>query len=515
MHCLYTMPAIYRKMKFFKLTTNSHRFAFIESEKNILVYRLEGNCIEKISSFKFDKLKASLEDLKKNHPEIQKSNNSWILGSARSEILTIEKAPLNKQELFEYARWKIQEMIEFPIDDAAYDILSNNSLKHPYFGKYLTAVVTKKSVQEDIANTFKHAKVPLATIDSLQTSFRDVFMWVAETNNNKPLAFLKFNSTSVQINIYLEAALVLSRHVELPRLSDFRQESSEEDKEALTEKLILELQRTIDLLDRQHDIHDFEYIYFSSPKNKNFHLIEEKICDYFSLKSLSGLESVHVYEMKNEESSLEIQACFLRGTKISELINLIPQTQKESSLTQDLKKVVMFASLAGVVLASIGSFYEYKVKQLVAEQKEMKEGNDKLSADIEKLKSAPVSVDTSIQKDVNDLLQTKDSLLQYQNNKSDVNTPLYPKFMYELAMAAKEKEVYLTKLQFTQTDLYLEGYCLNKLIFSQFIQELQKSSSVNGKFLKSVSLAQDAKTNRYNFVISSYEQGETHSGTNK
>ena len=495
-------------MNMFNFKSSDTRFAFIQGDNSVLVYRLQGKNIKMVLSFALEKINLSLEEIKKQYPEIIKSTNLWILSGSRAEILTADKAPLTKQEMFEYAKWKIQDMITLPMQDIVYDILTNNSIKQPYFSKFLTAVVVKRTVRDEILTSFRNHKIPLQAIDTMQTAIRDMFVMLDESNN-KPIAFLNLTEKGAQVSIYLEGGLILSRHIDLSKFNE--EVLSEEDLNSIFEKLTLEIQRNLDFLDRQHSITEFEYMLFSMPKTESFKKLQIQLCEYFSIKALDNLTKLPSFEYE-ENIPIEAIASFMRGNKVSEVINLMPVEVAETSLKHDAKRILMFLSMAGFIMAIGGGVYEYRHRTLSQENEQIKVEIEKLNTDIQKLKSVPFTVEPNLQKDITSLIQTKDMLLKLQAGSQNDKNSLFPQFMYEVGAASLASNVFLSSIEFTKNGVMLKGYCLDKKTFSQFLNKLQQANSLNGKSLRSISMSENSENNRFDFVISSQESSGTLGG---
>ncbi|HEY6437026.1 MAG TPA: hypothetical protein VIY47_10570, partial [Ignavibacteriaceae bacterium] len=108
-------------------------FLFYEQESLVLVYEKVANKIHKIFEFTFESLADSLEKLKKSHPGLSNAICYWILDG---RLESIEKTPLNKEEMLNYAKWKIQEMVDVPMHDISFDILTNNFAEANFFKKF-------------------------------------------------------------------------------------------------------------------------------------------------------------------------------------------------------------------------------------------------------------------------------------------------------------------------------------------------------------------------------------------
>lgn len=492
-------------MSILNFKRNDTKFAFIESNNTVSLYKLKAKTVSYVTSCERGALLSFLEKVKKDHSEILKSTNLWILDNARIE--NAEKAPLTKQEMLEYARWKLQDVVDLPMQDVAYDILTNNGLEPDFFQKILTAVVVKKTIRDDIIKEFKSVKIPLHAIDCMQTALIDFFKKVDDAVN--PVGFLKVDSSSATMSVYWAGGIVLSRHIELPKLLELEQESNTEAKMAILQLVIdrlnLELQRNIDFLGRQYKVNQFEKMVFSLPSEEIFENLKSQVKEYFTIKELDFTQHLDIHAEQEQNIAFEVLAMFYRGQKTNETINLLPTDSPETTLLQDAKKVVMFACLAGLGCAIVGGVYEWRARATGVEVEDIKKDNVQLMTDIEKMKSKPVVGDETIQKEINSLLQTKDTLLQLQSQQKQDMNHLFAQFMSEVATTAKSSGIYLQQIQYSQQGVLLRGYSLDRQAFAGFLAKLQNSPSLGGKSLKSISMGQNSQNNRFEFIISSEE----------
>lgn len=490
----------------FKINKSNAEFIFFESKERVTVYQSKNSLVSKLTEFDLSGLATAIDDLKKNHSEISKSKNTWIL-TTRTE--NIEKAPLNKEEMYSYAKWKIQEIVDVPLHDIYYDILTNNNIESNFYKKYATAVIAKKSHVDFILNAFDGSNVPLQAIDCRETAMLDFWEREASLLNKKALTFLKIEEDRAVMCVYFETGVVFDRVIELPVLKSFIGKEEDVDEETyrlILDKLCLEIQRNVDFLDRQYGVQHFENIVYSLPRNSILINLTTDISQYFNVKGVDLYGDLNYKSVQGEIVPVEILASFERGKVRVEHINLIPKVEKVTSFNEDFKKVLVVSLLLGLANSGIGSYYELKARSLNEESTALQAEKEKLDKEVAQLKSQIVSTNNNLEKEIDNLLRNKNEIIKMQSAGVSKNTQSYNKVMKDIAIKAKSSGVILRLIKYDDTGLLLEGLSQTKEMFTVFLNNLQKAETLKGKSLNLISIQQKAEGN-FEFRISSENMG--------
>lgn len=489
----------------FKLNKNNIEFIFLEAKEKVAVYISENNHVRRLTEFNLGELSVSIESLKKSHSEIGKSKNTWLL-TTRTENL--EKAPLNKEEMLNYAKWKIQELVDVPLHDIYYDVLTNNSIDTNFYKKYATAVIIKKSHVDFILNAFAGANIPLNAIDCRETAMLDFFEREGTLLNKKALTFLKIEEDRALMCVYYEGGIVFDRIIELPILKDYISKGepiNEESYRSILDKLCLEIQRNVDYLDRQYGIQHFENIVYSLPEDSILINLTTDISQYFNVKGVDLYSSLNYKPVENEVVPVDILASFERGKVRVEHINLIPKVIKVTNFNEDLKKVVLVSLLLGVVVASIGAYYEWKARSLEEEAVRLKVEVEKVTNELQALKTQEVTINAVLEGEIENLIRNKNEVLQQQSYAAQEVTQSYKKIMKEIAVIAKSSGVVLKQIKYDDNGLLLLGNVQAKETFTLFLNNLQKAETLKGKSLSLIGIEQSGAS--FDFRVSSENMG--------
>lgn len=179
-----------------------------------------------------------------------KQQQCTTLLSGEDYRLAQQEAPdVPAAERVQAMRWRLKDMVDFPLDDAAIAIadIPGDSNRQP--GVFAIAAPAARIV--DKMKQFADAKLSLAAIDIPEMAVRNVAELFEQ--ENRGLALLHVSAAESLLVVTWHGELVLSRHMDVA--GDALEAADPERRGMLLERLALELQRTLDNFDRQ-----FSYI---------------------------------------------------------------------------------------------------------------------------------------------------------------------------------------------------------------------------------------------------------------
>jgi MSHA biogenesis protein MshI len=179
---------------------------------------------------------------------VQRFRCSTLLNPGDYRLLAVDAPPVPAEELKNALRWKIKDMVDFRVEDAAVDVLTvpeiGNDASPP---KRLLAAVARADVVRACMARWRRAKAPLAIIDIPELAQRNVAALLEE--EGRGLALLSFSQTGGLLTFTLRGELCLARHIDVSWLQ--LQRADAEQRLRLFERIALELQRSLDHFDRQ------------------------------------------------------------------------------------------------------------------------------------------------------------------------------------------------------------------------------------------------------------------------
>ncbi len=184
------------------------------------------------------------------------------------QLLLVEAPKVEPKELGEAIRWRIKDLINYPLEEAAVDafLLPKDSSSSGASMAY--AVVVKKEYIRSLVSFVEQARLELKAIDIGEMCLQNVLSAGADKEAlSRSTALVKFRQGSGSLHVYKAGNLYLSRQFKLDYgaglLDDLPQEA-----------LVLELQRSLDYYERQMRQVPPRTIYFCGDN-----ISEDKITD--------------------------------------------------------------------------------------------------------------------------------------------------------------------------------------------------------------------------------------------
>lgn len=174
---------------------------------------------------------------------------STLLALGEYQLLSVEAPNVPPDELKTAIRWKLKGLLDFHVDDATIDVLDVPVEKSaPVRNHSMYAVAAHNQLIQQRQTLFANAKIPLAVIDIPEMAQRNISALVAP--EGRGLAMLSFDARGGLLTITFSGELYLSRRMDAP-LSTFENADTDQ-KNAQFERIVLELQRSLDHFDRQY-----------------------------------------------------------------------------------------------------------------------------------------------------------------------------------------------------------------------------------------------------------------------
>ncbi len=153
------------------------------------------------------------------------------------QLHVIETPAVAKEELAQAARWKVKDLIAYPIDEAVVDVFSVYDGPPPQGKSDLLYVVTcQKSILQPWLDLFTEQDIEVDAIDIYELTLVNLLQVLGE--NKGTLAILHLRARSGIVLVCKEGRLFIARHI------DMGYESL--GSELFFEQILLEVQRTLD-----------------------------------------------------------------------------------------------------------------------------------------------------------------------------------------------------------------------------------------------------------------------------
>ncbi|MFZ5491310.1 MAG: agglutinin biogenesis protein MshI [Pseudomonadota bacterium] len=183
-----------------------------------------------------------------------------LLSPGEYRLLMIDAPPVAPHEMRMAVRWRIKDMIDFPVEDAIVDVIRLDP-GHVATTDKLMAVVARNDLLKRYIETAERANVTLASIDIPELAQRNIAA-LLETED-RALAMLSFTPHGGLLTVTRAGELCFHRHFDVGRMD--QGPSVDPGMHESFERLTLDLQRSLDHVERQYSHWRLDRIVLAPP----------------------------------------------------------------------------------------------------------------------------------------------------------------------------------------------------------------------------------------------------------
>jgi MSHA biogenesis protein MshI len=171
-----------------------------------------------------------------------------LLRHGQYQIVQVEDPQVAAEERREAVRWRIKDMVEFPVDQAGVDVLEIPGGGGAGRGPQVFAVAASHGVLAPLIHLFQDAKIPLKAIDVPELALRNVAALFEE--EGRGLALLCFDSGGGRLVFTFKGELFATRRIDMTA-ADIVAPGAEAPG-GVFERVLLDVQRSLDNFDRNY-----------------------------------------------------------------------------------------------------------------------------------------------------------------------------------------------------------------------------------------------------------------------
>lgn len=179
---------------------------------------------------------AKLETLVKDHGLPKGTRANLVLPPESYALLLVEPPEVAPDELREAIRWRVRELVAFPVEDAIIDVFAfpEDAAKGR---KTCFVAIAERAQLAPRVDAFRDSRLDLRSIDITELALRNLL----PDDCGDAVAVLYCQGSTALIAVYKGARLFLSRRVDVRDLQD----------ERTVDQMLLQLQRSVDYFDSQ------------------------------------------------------------------------------------------------------------------------------------------------------------------------------------------------------------------------------------------------------------------------
>ncbi|MFW5442923.1 MAG: hypothetical protein ACKE51_01275 [Methylococcaceae bacterium] len=200
-----------------------------------------------------NKKQATLKELTEKH-QLTEYDCNIVLTSGEYRLVTIEAPEVADNELIEAIRWKISDLIEFPVDDALIEHYPLPLSERVNSEKMLEVIACPKSAIQPLVDLCINCELQLKVIDIQETCLRNLATLLPE--NDRGIAVLHLHKTTGRIIIEQQGSIYISRKLTMgyDRLGLTDNFLSDEQIALEQNGLALEIQRSFDYVESYYGL---------------------------------------------------------------------------------------------------------------------------------------------------------------------------------------------------------------------------------------------------------------------
>lgn len=162
-------------------------------------------------------------------------------------ILQVEAPSVPAAEMKTAIRWRIKDLIDFPVEAATVDAINIPQDDYTATRPQVLAVAARNELIAAMVKPFDDAGISLDVVDIPELAQRNVAHLLEQ--ERRGLALLAFDARGGLLTFTCDGELYHHRRIELPVAS--LADKAEEPRRQLYDRIVLELQRSLDHFDRQ------------------------------------------------------------------------------------------------------------------------------------------------------------------------------------------------------------------------------------------------------------------------
>jgi MSHA biogenesis protein MshI len=172
-----------------------------------------------------------------------------LLNHGQYQMLQTDAPVVPSEEMANALRWRVKDMVDFPVDQAGIEVLPIPSEATPGRLPQVYVVAASHRVLTPTVRLFQDAGIPLEAIDIPELAQRNVAALFEP--EHRGLAMLAFDQLGGRLTFTYEGELYVTRHIEATATELAR--TGDDAAGSLYERVLLDVQRSLDNFDRNYN----------------------------------------------------------------------------------------------------------------------------------------------------------------------------------------------------------------------------------------------------------------------
>jgi MSHA biogenesis protein MshI len=432
---------------------------------------------------------------------LQRHRCTTLLSDGSCQLVQVNAPPVPADELKPALRWAVKDALEFPVDDAVIDALQVPADGAPAGRAPLAfAVVARRERVAERVQAFQRAKLPLKAIDTTETAQRNVAALFEEPGRG--LAMLAFHAGGGLLTFTRNGELFASRHIDIaPGALALADDADAARRDALFERIGLEVQRSLDNFDRQFSQIALQGVVVAAPAGAaalvhylaaNLYLPVET-ADLGTVMDLSAVPSLA--EPTAQAQWLEAIGIALRDDAVAtpQQVNLYEPTLR---IAHDWLSTGSLAAAVGGALVAVGlaaAWTQWQLREIQGPAREtaaalqaQQAAVQELARQVDSLRADPkLLADVSIAQST---LEQRQAALQMLRGGGLGHQEGHAATLQAFARQSIDG-LWLTGLALDRRDMALRGRALDPALIPAYVGRLNQEPALQGRSFRAIDIA--------------------------
>lgn len=432
---------------------------------------------------------------------LQRHRCTTLLSEGGCQLVQVNAPPVPADELKAALRWAVKDSIEFPADDAVIDALQVPADGAPAGRAPLAfAVVARRERVADRVQAFQRAKLPLKAIDSTETAQRNVAALFEEPGRG--LAMLAFHAGGGLLTFTRNGELFAARHIDIAAAAlTLADDADAPRRDALFERIGLEVQRSLDNFDRQFSQIALQRVVVAAPAGAaalvhylaaNLYLPVET-ADLGTVMDIAAVPALA--EPTAQAQWLEAIGIALRddGAATPQQINLYEPSLR---IAHDWLSTASLAAAVGGALLAVGlaaAWAQWQLREIQGPARETAAALQAQQAAMQELARQVDSLrpDPRLLADVSSAqstLEQRQAALQMLRNGGLGHQEGHAAALQAFARQSIDG-LWLTGLALDRRDMALRGRAMNPALIPAYVGRLNQEPALQGRAFRALEIA--------------------------
>ena len=231
---------------------------------------------------------------------------SAVLGANAYQLQLLEMPNVPADELLAAVRWRLKDLIDFPVEEAVIEVLEMPPHANPGAPHTAYAVVTRRSEVLQQIELMKQAELRMDVIDIPELCLRNIAVLLPQDADG--VAFLHFTEDCGYLTITRKGVLHLTRRLDTGRRALEGAASDDFAMQDLVGGIALDIQRSLDYYESHYDCRPVRQIVLGP--GAGLDALPAALTDHLGL-SVERIDFEDLFSLEDEVSSEDQGGCLI------------------------------------------------------------------------------------------------------------------------------------------------------------------------------------------------------------